>query len=379
MGLLSFLFNNNKKPKPDLDMLPDAVLVVAPNGEITDYNEKASKIFTSETIVNSELLDLFDGGYNMVCDLVKTGASAVVRSRMNEDEQFFEISAASYGEKGDIIVGVRDVSGSQKILNKLIFEHEYVNKVTKEKNSFLSKIAGELTSPLHSINGFSQALLEGLGGEISEKQEKYLKIINKNSAQLLDLISKIIDYSKVESGIFDYEFKNFDFVDLISKIFNDYRTKAEEKGLVLTVDLNNLLKRNCFNDENLVKTAITLILDNAIASTQNGGVKIEASSPDLEFLEIAGFPIAESANDKSYLMIKITDSGTGLVDNEKDTIFNPYIDVEKAIARKSLARNVAMGLVYNLIRLAKGKIWVETESLKGTSYTFVVPSERLEV
>lgn len=378
MGLLSFLFNN-KKPKPDLDMLPDAVLVVAPNGEITDYNEKASKIFTSETIVNSELLDLFDGGYNMVCDLVKTGAGAVVRSRINEDEQFFEISAARFGEKGDIIVGVRDVSGSQKMLNKLIFEHEYVNKVTKEKNSFLSKIAGELTSPLHSINGFSQALLEGLGGEISEKQEKYLRIINKNSAQLLDLISKIVDYSKVESGIYDYEFKNFDFVDLITKIFNDYRTKAEEKGLVLTVDLNNLLKRNCFNDENLIKTALSLLLDNAIASTQNGGVKIEASSPDLEFLEIAGFPIAESANDKSYLMIKITDSGTGLVENEKDTIFNPYIDVEKAIARKSLTRNVAMGLVYNLVRLAKGKIWVETESLKGTSYTFVVPSERLEV
>ena len=378
MGLLSFLFNN-KKPKPDLDMLPDAVLVVAPNGEITDYNEKASKIFTSETIVNSELLDLFDGGYNMVCDLVKTGAGAVVRSRINEDEQFFEISAARFGEKGDIIVGVRDVSGNQKMLNKLIFEHEYVNKVTKEKNSFLSKIAGELTSPLHSINGFSQALLEGLGGEISEKQEKYLRIINKNSAQLLDLISKIVDYSKVESGIYDYEFKNFDFVDLITKIFNDYRTKAEEKGLVLTVDLNNLLKRNCFNDENLIKTALSLLLDNAIASTQNGAVKIEASSPDLEFLEIAGFPIAESANDKSYLMIKITDAGTGLVENEKDTIFNPYIDVEKAIARKSLTRNVAMGLVYNLVRLAKGKIWVETESLKGTSYTFVVPSERLEV
>ena len=378
MGLLSFLFNN-KKPKPDLDMLPDAVLVVAPNGEITDYNEKASKIFTSETIVNSELLDLFDGGYNMVCDLVKTGAGAVVRSRINEDEQFFEISAARFGEKGDIIVGVRDVSGNQKMLNKLIFEHEYVNKVTKEKNSFLSKIAGELTSPLHSINGFSQALLEGLGGEISEKQEKYLRIINKNSAQLLDLISKIVDYSKVESGIYDYEFKNFDFVDLITKIFNDYRTKAEEKGLVLTVDLNNLLKRNCFNDENLIKTALSLLLDNAIASTQNGAVKIEASSPDLEFLEIAGFPIAESANDKSYLMIKITDSGTGLVENEKDTIFNPYIDVEKAIARKSLTRNVAMGLVYNLVRLAKGKIWVENESLKGTSYTFVVPSERLEV
>ena len=131
----------------------------------------------------------------MVSDLVKTGAGAELRSRINEDEQFFEISAARFGEKGDIIVGVRDVSGNQKMLNKLIFEHEYVNKVTKEKNSFLSKIAGELTSPLHSINGFSQALLEGLGGEISEKQEKYLLIIYKNSVELIDLISNIVVYS----------------------------------------------------------------------------------------------------------------------------------------------------------------------------------------
>lgn len=378
MSFLSFLFSNKKK-KPDLDTLPDAVLVVAPNGEIIDYNEKASKIFTSETIVNSDLLDLFDGGYNMVCDLVQTGASAIVRSRVNEDEQFFEISAANFDENADIIIAVRDVSSNQKMLNKLIFEHEYVNKITKEKNSFLAKISGELTSPLHSINGFSQALLEGLGGEVSEKQEKYLTIINKNSFRLFDLITKIIDYSKVESGIYDYEFKNFDFVTLITNIFNDYKPKAEEKGLALTVDLNNLLKRNCFNDENIIKTAITLLLDNAIASTQNGSIKIEVSSPDLEFLEIAGFPLAHDANDKSYMMIKITDSGTGLIENEKDTIFNPYVDVEKAIARKSLARNVAMGLVYNLIRLAKGKIWVESESLKGTSFTFVVPSERLDV
>ena len=69
MSFLSFLFGN-KKGKPDLDTLSDAVLVVAPNGEITDYNEKASKIFTSEKIVNSDLLDLFDGGYNMVCKLL---------------------------------------------------------------------------------------------------------------------------------------------------------------------------------------------------------------------------------------------------------------------------------------------------------------------
>lgn len=379
MNFLSFFFKP-KKAKANLEDFPDALLVLSETAEIIDFNEKAQKLFAPVKLEDADLLDLFDGGYNLVCDLSKTCTSAIVRSKLKqEDDLFFEVKASAYDEEGSIIVSVRDVTSTQKMLNKLIFEHEYLNKRAKEKNSFIAKISSELTSPLHSINGFSQAVIEGLGGDINEKQDKYLKIINKNSAQLLDLINNIADYSKLESGLYEYEFKTFDFVSLITSIFNEYKPKAEEKKIVLNVDLNNLAKRSCFNDEHLIKRIIETLTLCAIESTNSGSVQICASTPDLEFLEIAGLCAAQGANDKSYLMVKVSDTGVGLTNEEKETVFNPYADVEKAIAKKSLNRNLSMGLVYSLVKFAKGKIWVESEALNGTSFTFVVPAEKFEV
>lgn len=378
MNFLSFFFKRSKV-QPDLECLPDAMLLIAGTGEIIESNAKSQDLFATANFDNYDLLDLFDGGYNLVCDLVKTGASSIVRSKLKpDDDRYFEIKASNYDdETGEMIVSVRDVTSTQKMLNKLIFEHEFLNKITKEKNLYISKISGELTSPLHSVNGFSKAVLEGLSGEINEKQEKYLKIINKNSEQLLDLITKIVEYSKLESGMYDYEFKVFDFVTLISDIFNDYKIKADEKKLALNIDLNNLTKRGCYSDENIVKKIIEYLIDTAIKASETGVIKVEVSTPSLEFLEIAGFNIPEGANDKTFLMFKITDASAGLSENEKDLIFNPYAEVEKSITKKTLNRNLTMGLVYLFVKLIKGKIWIESDQIKGTSYTFVIPSEKI--
>ena len=236
MNLLSWLFNK-KSDKNVLSYYPEAVLIVSLSGEILYANENLLKLFklTSEELFNMELLDIFDGGFNLVSSLSKSDDSAVVRSKLNlEEDLFFEVKANEYEDDEEkIIVTIRDVTHSQKMLNKLLFEHEYLNKLTKNKNTFLTKISGELTSPIHSINGFSQAILEGLGGEVNEKQEKYLKIINKNSTQLLELVNSVVEYSKLESGLYEYEFKNFDFVNLMTTLFTQYKVKADDKKIIL--------------------------------------------------------------------------------------------------------------------------------------------------
>ncbi len=378
MKFLSFLFNHTKV-KPDIELLPEAVLLVAGTGEIIDFNNNAQNLFGLDNFDNYDLLDLFDGGYNLVIDLAKTGNSSTVRSKLNpNDERYFELKASNYSSDGELIlISIRDVTNTQKMLNKLIFEHEFLNKITKEKNLFITKISTELTSPLHSINGFSQAVLEGLSGNINEKQEKYLKIINKNSEQLLDLINKITEYSKLESGIYDYEFKPFDFVSLMTDIFNEYKPLADEKKLILNVDLNKLTKRGCYNDENIVKKIIQYLIDTAIKTTDTGSIKIEISTPSMEFLEIAGFNLEENADEKAFLMFKISDTSSGFVENERDVVFNPYADVEKSIIKKTLNKNLTMGIVYLLVKLVKGKIWVDTEQTNGRAFTFVIPAEKI--
>lgn len=385
MNILDYLSKLFKKKKNNdvLAYYPDAVIVVSLSGEILFANERLLKLFkvTGDELFNMELLDMFDGGFNLINNLAKADDSAIVRSKLNLDEDlFFEIRASELEDDDDkIIVSIRDVSNSQKMLNKLLFEHEYLNKLTRNKNTFLTKISGELTSPVHSINGFSQAILEGLGGDVNEKQEKYLKIINKNSTQLLDLINNLVEYSKLESGLCEYEFKNFDFVILMTNLFSALKTKAEAKKLVLNFDLNSLGKRTVYSDENVLKRVLETLVENAVENTDSGSIQLVVSHPDNEFLEVAGFNVAQTTPEKSYLMIKVTDTGSGIPEAELNHIFDPYANIEKYIAKKAVTKSLELGIVYNLVRVLKGKMWVETESMKGSTFAFIIPIEKFGI
>lgn len=382
MNILSWFFKK-KKNNDVLAYYPDAVLVVSLSGEILYANERLLNLFklSEDKLFDMELLDMFDGGFNLVSSLSKSDDSAVVRSKLNLDEDlFFEIKASEYEEDDEkIIITIRDVSNSQKMLNKLLFEHEYLHKLTKNKNTFLTKISGELTSPIHSINGFSQAILEGLGGDVNEKQEKYLKIINKNSSQLLELVNSLVEYSKLESGLCEYEFKNFDFVNLMTSIFNTMKPKSEDKKIILNFDLNSLGKRTMYSDENLLKRVIETLVQNAITTTDSGSVQVTVNHPDNEFLEVAGFNVSPNLPEKSYLMLKVNDTGAGIPEAELTNIFDPYANIEKYIAKKAVSKSLELGIVYNIIRILKGKMWVESESLKGSSFAFIIPIERISI
>lgn len=382
MNIFSWLFKKQKN-NDVLAYYPDAVVIVSLSGEILYANERLLDLFsiTSNELFDMELLDLFDGGFNLVSNLAKSNDSAIVRSKHNLDEDlFFEIRASEYEDIDDkIIVTIRNVTQTQKMLNKLLFEHEYLTKLTRNKNSFLTKISGELTSPVHSINGFSQAILEGLGGDVNPKQEKYLKIINKNSGQLLELITKLVEYTKIESGIWDYEFKNFDFVTLMTNLFNTYKPKADEKKLIINFDLNSLGKRNMYSDETALKRIMETLLENAISTTDSGSIQVVVSHPDNEFLEIAGFKTTPTTPEKAYLMVKVNDTSMGIQEADMDNIFDPYANIEKYIAKKAVNKSLELGIIYNLVRILKGKMWLESETMKGSTYAFIIPIERITI
>ena len=382
MSILSWLFKK-KKNNDVLAYYPDAVVVVSLSGEILYANERLLNLFkiSDDKLFDMELLDLFDGGFSLVSNLAKTEDSAVIRSKVNLDEDLFlEIKASDFEDDEDkIIITLRDVSNSQKMLNKLLFEHEYLNKLTKNRNTFLTKISSEITSPIHSINGFSQAILEGLGGDVNEKQEKYLKIINKNSTQLLELVNDLVDYSELEAGLWNYEYKNFDFVVLMTNLFNTYKPKAEEKKLVLNFDLNSLAKRTVYSDEAALKRIMETLLQNAINSTESGSVQVVVSHPDNEFLEIAGFNVSPNMPEKSHIMIKVHDTGAGIPEADLNNIFDPYTNIEKYIAKKAVSKSLELGIVYSLARVLKGKMWVETEQMKGSTFAFIIPIERFTI
>ncbi len=382
MNILSWFFKP-KKEKNILSYYPDAVLVVSASGELLYANENLLEILniSSDELFNLELLDIFDGGFNLVSNLIKSDDSAVVRSKIYpESEIFLEIRASEYeDEEEKIIISIRDVTNNQKMLNKLMFEHEYITKLNKNRSTFLTKVSNEITSPLHSINGFSEAILEGLGGDVNEKQQKYMKIINKNSLQLLELLNGILEYSKLESGIYDYEFKNFDFVTMMTNLFNKYKEQADKKKLILNFNLNSLTKRTFYSDENALKKVLETLIENSIERTEAGSIQLAVTHPDANCLEAAGINVTKGLPPQSYIMIQITDSSQGLTEAELKNIFDPYANVDKYIAKKNVSKSLEMGIVYMLVRILKGRINAESEPMQGCVFTFIIPAEKVNL
>ena len=382
MNILSWFFKP-KKEKNILSYYPDAILVVSASGELLYANENLLNILdiSSDELFNLELIDIFDGGFNLVNNLTKSNDSAIVKLKLQKDTEIFvEIRASQYDDGEDkIIISVRDVTNNKKMLNKLMFEHEYITKLNKNRSTFLTKVSNEITSPLHSINGFSEAVLEGLGGDVNEKQQKYLKIINKNSVQLLELITGILEYSKLESGMYDYEFKNFDFVTMMTNMFNKYKENADKKKIILNFNLNSLTKRTLYSDENALKKVLETLLDNALERTESGAIQLAVSHPDDDCLEAAGITVSKSLPAQSYIMIQITDSSKGISEAELKNIFDPYANIDKYIAKKNVVKSLEMGIVYMLVRILKGRIFVEAEPSQGCVFTFIIPAEKINL
>ena len=357
MNFFSWLFRP-KKYKNVLEYYPDAVLIVSESGELLYANENLLKLFniSSDELFSLELLDLFDGGFNLIDNLAKSEDSAIVKSKFNTDEELIlEIRASEYEDSEQkIIITFRNVTNNQKMLNKLLFEHEYLNKITKNRNKFLAKISNEITSPIHSINGFSQAILEGLGGDV-------------------------LEYTKLESGMYDYEFKNFDFVTLITNLFNQYKEKADEKKLIINFNLNSLTKRTFYSDENVLKRIIETLLENALERTETGSIQLTVSHPDNNFLEYAGIVNSTNLQENPYVMIQITDTGKSISEEDLSNIFDPYANIDKYIAKKTINKGLEMGIIYNLTRILKGRIWAESNEEKGCSFAFVIPTEKINL
>ena len=382
MNILSWFFKP-KREKNILSYYPDAVLVVSASGELLYANENLLRILeiSSDELFNLELLDIFDGGFNLVNNLIKSDDSAVVRSKVNRDSEIYlEIRASEYEDDEDkIIISIRDVTNNKKMLNKLLFEHEYITKLNKNRSTFLTKVSNEITSPLHSINGFSEAILEGLGGDVNEKQKKYLTIINKNSVQLLELVEGILEYSKLESGIYDYEFKNFDFVTMMTNLFNKYKDRADEKKIIINFNLNSLTKRTLYSDENVLQKVLCTLLDNAFERTESGSIHLAVTHPDETCLQAAGIDPPKGIPTQNYIMIQITDSSKGIAENELKNIFDPYANIDKYIAKKNVAKSLEMGIVYLLARILKGRILAESEEMQGCVFTLIIPAEKVNL
>ena len=226
---------------------------------------------------------------------------------------------------------------------------------TQHKSEFLANMSHELRTPLNAVIGFSDVLLEKMFGDLNEKQEEYLQDILSSGQHLLALINDILDLSRIEAGRTELEVSTFNLATTVENTLVLVRERALRRRVDLTSEINSQLG-DCRADERRVKQVLLNLLSNAIKFTPEGGrISVTAS--------VIG----------EYAEISVTDTGIGISTEDRQRIFEEFYQVKRDPAHKREGTGLGLALSKKFVELHGGRICVESEPGKGSTFTFTLP------
>ncbi|TMH08002.1 MAG: GAF domain-containing protein, partial [Betaproteobacteria bacterium] len=229
---------------------------------------------------------------------------------------------------------------------------------SRHKSDFLANMSHELRTPLNAIIGFSEVLLERLFGELNDKQADYLNDIHSSGRHLLSLINDILDLSKVEAGRMELEPSSFELSEALSNAMTLVRERAQQHGIVMAQQLDAELGE-IVADERKIKQILVNLLSNAVKFTPDGGrIDVRVSR--------------EGGN----AVIAVHDTGIGIAPEDQAAVFEEFRQVGRDYTNKQEGTGLGLALTKKFVELHGGRIWLESEPGKGSTFTFTIPMTR---
>jgi signal transduction histidine kinase len=230
-----------------------------------------------------------------------------------------------------------------------------LEETSQHKSEFLASMSHELRTPLNAIIGFSQVLREEMFGELNEKQAEYLEDILTSGNHLLSLINDVLDLSKVEAGQLELEVAPFSLQEALERGVVMVRERAADDGVDLAVALNpdvDVVE----GDERRIRQVIFNLLSNAVKFTPAGGaVDVTTDRVDGE------------------VQVSVADTGPGLAPDEHERIFAEFQQTDAGIEQGE-GTGLGLALSKRLVELHGGRIWVDSELGKGSTFVFTLPA-----
>jgi len=240
--------------------------------------------------------------------------------------------------------------------NKLLFEaNEELRKATEAKSEFLAHMSHELRTPLNVIIGFSELMIDRVPGEINEEQKHCLNDILDSGKHLLNLISDVLDLSKIESGKMKLRLTNFALTKVIESLKNTIMPMlvSKKQSLDIKVDEEFPLVRA---DEAKVRQVLLNLLSNSNKFTGEGGkLKIEA------------------VRDGDWCQVSLIDNGIGIKKDDQERIFEPFCQLDNPLTKEKSGTGLGLAVAKQIIERHGGRIWVESEYERGSRLTFTLP------
>lgn len=229
-----------------------------------------------------------------------------------------------------------------------------LKEVDRMKSEFFSLMSHELRTPLTSIREGTNLFLEGVGGEVTDKQRKLLTIISEESNRLIDLVNSLLDLSKLEAGMVPFHFTEEDLGPLIDRSLHELMPLAESRDIKLEKEIGEVTL--VLMDTERIRQVLRNLIGNALKFTPRGGlVRVVVRRTD------------------EGIHISVTDTGPGIAQEHIRGIFEKFRQISPADSRRLQGTGLGLAIVKQIVQAHRGRIWVESKMGQGSSFTFVLP------
>ncbi|MHB9140164.1 MAG: PAS domain S-box protein, partial [Victivallaceae bacterium] len=249
---------------------------------------------------------------------------------------------------------IRDITELKNIHQRLVEAKEQAEKSDKLKSAFLANMSHEIRTPMSAIVGFANLLADPEAS--NQERLEYINIINQNSNELLDLITDIVDISKLESGLLETHKVWLSIPQVMDQLYERFSklTRAEIKLRQSVPD--GFEKTMIHTDENRFIQVFNNLLSNSLKFTAKGSIEFGFFPPE---------------NNEVKFFVK--DTGTGIAPEFSNIIFEPFRQADDSYSRKFRGTGLGLSICMNLVKLLGGNIWFESDLGNGTTFFFTLP------
>ncbi len=237
--------------------------------------------------------------------------------------------------------------------------YEEVKRANEAKSEFVSIVSHELKTPMTSMKGYTDLLIKGAGGPLSDLQRQFLNTVRSNVDRMGDLVSKLLDLSRIETGRLKLDIRPVSMNEIVEETLRTTQRQIEEKQQALDVAVPQDLPRVMGDRASLIQI-MTNLISNAYKYTPAGG-----------HIAISAQPTANGS--PGFVMCAVKDSGIGISEEDQAKLFTKFFRSGDPAVREASGTGLGLVITKSLIELHGGKIWVESQLGKGTTFAFTVP------